>query len=194
MAANTEIKGTLFVISAPSGAGKTTLCRRLLNHFPDILYSISYTTRDLRAGETDGKDYHFISRQTFKKKLDLDYWAEWARVHGHYYGTSAAFLSDSLAKGRDILMDIDVQGAIQILDRFPDAVTIFIMPPSMGALEQRLDSRGTDSRATIKKRMRNAVREMEQKNRYRHVIVNDDLEKTADALIAIVKRCREGRT
>lgn len=194
LVANTEIKGTLFVISAPSGAGKTTLCRRILNHFPDILYSISYTTRDLRAGETDGKDYHFISRQTFKKKRDLDYWAEWARVHGHYYGTSAAFLSGSLAKGRDILMDIDVQGAIQILDRFPEAVTIFIMPPSMGALEQRLDSRGTDSRATIKKRMRNAVREMEQKNRYRHVIVNDDLEKTADALIAIVKRCREGRT
>ena len=120
-----------------------------------------------------------------------DYWAEWARVHDHYYGTSAQFLSDSVAEGRDILMDIDVQGAMQIKDRFPEAVTIFIMPPTMDVLKQRLAARGTDSRAIIEKRLQNAVIEMEQKERYHHIIVNDDLEAATGELIAIVQHCRK---
>jgi len=187
-----KAKGKLFIISAPSGAGKTTLCARLLECCPDIFYSISYTTRRPRPGETDGKDYHFITREAFLEKQAHDYWAEWARVHDHYYGTSAEFLSDSMAQGQDVLMDIDVQGAMQIKDRFPEAITIFIMPPSMDVLKQRLAGRGTDSRAIIEKRLQNAVKEMAQKGFYRHVIVNDELEKVANELIEIVNRYREG--
>lgn len=192
MDTKTNANGNLFVISAPSGAGKTTLCTRLLEYYPDIFYSISYTTRSPRPGETDGEDYHFITKEVFLEKQDRNYWAEWARVHDHYYGTSAGFLSSSLEKGHDVLMDIDVQGAVQILDRFPEAVTIFIMPPSMDVLQQRLNRRGTDSQAIIEKRLENAVREMEQKDLYRHVIVNDDLETATNELIGIVKNYRKG--
>lgn len=187
-------KGRLFIISAPSGTGKTTLCRRLLEYYPDMAYSISYTTRRPRSGEKDGKDYHFISREDFLEKRALDYWAEWARVHDHYYGTSAVFLSDSLTRGRHVLMDIDVQGAMQILTRFPEAVTIFIMPPSMDVLRQRLTQRGTDSHGTIQKRLRNAAEEMEKRELYRHIIVNDQLERAVEELLAVVKQCREGGT
>ena len=170
-------KARIFIVSAPSGAGKTTLCTRLRAACPDLLYSISYTTREPRPGETDGKDYHFISKEDFLEKKAHGYWAEWARVHDHYYGTSAVFLTDALAEGRDVLMDIDVQGAVKILKRFPDAVTVFIMPPSMDVLAERLTFRGADSRAVIEKRLQNAVREMEPKDLYRHVIVKDNLEK-----------------
>lgn len=192
MDTKTNANGNLFVISAPSGAGKTTLCTRLLEFYPDILYSISYTTRKPRPGETDGDDYHFITKEAFLEKRDHNYWAEWARVHDHYYGTSAALLSGSLEKGHDVLMDIDVQGAVQILDHFPEAITIFILPPSMDVLQQRLSRRGTDSQAIIEKRLQNAVREMEQKDLYRHVIVNDELEIATNELIGIVQRYRKG--
>ena len=185
-------KGALFIISAPSGAGKTTLCTRLLAYYPDIIYSISYTTRRPRPGETDGVDYHFITRAAFLEKRKQDYWAEWARVHDHFYGTSAAFLSDTMARGHDVLMDIDVQGAMQIKERFPEAVTIFIMPPSMEVLKQRLADRGTDNQAVIEKRLQNAVSEMVHKDRYRHVIVNDELETATNELIDIVTRYRQG--
>jgi guanylate kinase len=189
-----KTKGKLYVISAPSGAGKTTLCKRLLEFYPDMVYSISYTTRSPRPGETDGKDYHFITTEAFVDRQAQNYWAEWARVHDHYYGTSAQFLSESMAHGRDVLMDIDVQGAMQIKDRFPEAITIFIMPPSMDVLKQRLAGRGTDSRAVIEKRLQNAVREMEQKDFYQHVIINNDLETATNALIDIVKSYCKGHS
>jgi guanylate kinase len=182
--------GTLFVVSAPSGAGKTTLCKMLLERYPDLRYSVSFTTRSPREGETAGVDYHFISAEEFLRRIADDYWAEWALVHGNYYGTSAEYIGRSLSGGGDVLMDIDVQGAMQILKRFPDAVTIFICPPSLKILEQRLRSRGKDSSATIEKRMQNAVHEMAQKDRYRHVVVNNELAKAAEELIAIVGRYR----
>jgi len=184
----------IFIVSAPSGAGKTTLCTRLRAHCPDLHYSISYTTREPRPGEKNGKDYHFITREDFLEKRAHDYWAEWDRVHDHYYGTAAVFLTESLSRGRDVLMDIDIQGAMQIRERFPDAVTVFIMPPSLDVLKQRLVLRGTDNRAVIETRLRNAVKEMEQKDLYGYVIVNDDLETATQALIAIVKRYRQGIT
>jgi len=186
-----NVQGKLFIISAPSGAGKTTLCTRLLECCPDIVYSISYTTRRPRPGETDGKDYHFITKETFLEKQAHGYWAEWARVHDHYYGTSAEFLSDSMARGQDVLMDIDVQGAVQIKGRFPEAITIFIMPPSMDALKQRLAGRGTDDPAVIEKRLQNAIREMAQKDFYQHVIVNDELEIATNDLINVVESYRK---
>ena len=184
-------RGHLFIISAPSGAGKTTLAKAVLQQFTDILYSISYTTRKPRAEEQDGVDYHFVSKQNFKKGIKLDRWAEWAEVYGNYYGTSAEFIEKSLSSGCDILLDIDVQGTIQILKHYPDSVTIFILPPSMNALRKRLEMRGSDSKAVIERRFVNARKEMAQKKLYRHIIVNDKLSAAIEEIGAIFKKYRQ---
>jgi len=181
-------RGHLFIISAPSGAGKTTLVKAVLQQFRDVLYSISYTTRKPRADEQDGIDYHFISKQDFKKGINKGRWAEWAEVYGNYYGTSAEFIEKSLSSGCDILLDIDVQGTLQILKHYPDSVTIFILPPSMNALRKRLEMRGSDSQAVIEKRLFNARKEMTQKKIYRHIIVNDVLSEAIKELSAIFKK------
>jgi len=175
-------------MSAPSGAGKSTLCRAVRRRFADLAYSISYTTRGPRAGERDGVDYHFIDAGRFEAGIAEKRWAEWARVHDHYYGTSARYIEDTLAAGRCILLDIDVQGAGQIIQRYPAAITIFILPPSMDALKQRLIGRDTDSPAVIARRLENAQTEMRQKDRYRYVIVNDDLNQAIDALTTIIEQ------
>jgi guanylate kinase len=188
-----EKQGNLIVVSAPSGSGKTTLCKALLKHYPGLVYSISTTTRKPRKGEKDGIDYHFMDKEAFIEKLKANCWAEWARVHDNYYGTSAAFLDEELASGRDILLDIDVQGMRQIIERYPDAVTIFIMPPSLQVLRERLERRGTDSEETIEKRMGNAAEEISHKNLYRHVIINDQLETAIDEFIEIVGRYKNMR-
>ena len=181
-------RGHLFIISAPSGAGKTTLVKAVLQQFRDMLYSISYTTRNPRVEERDGIDYHFISKQDFKKGIHKGRWAEWAEVYGNYYGTSAEFIEKSLSSGCDILLDIDVQGTLQILKHYPDSVTIFIMPPSMNALRKRLEIRGSDSQAVIEKRLFNARKEMTQKKIYRHIIVNDVLSEAIKEVSAIFKK------
>lgn len=183
-------KGRLFILSAPSGAGKTTLARAVLNRFADMLYSVSYTTREPRNGEQDGLDYHFIQRDLFKKYIKEGKWAEWAEVHGNYYGTSAQFLDKSLAAGDDILLDIDVQGTIQLLKRYPDSITIFIMPPSLDMLRRRLELRGTDSKAVIARRLINAEKEMARQDLYRHVIINDQLPEAVSELISIIEKYR----
>ena len=179
--------GRLFVLSAPSGAGKTTLCRAVLDRFTDMSYSVSYTTRKPRQGEREGVDYHFVDREAFQQGLTDNLWAEWAEVHGCFYGTSAVFLETEMAAGRDILLDIDVQGAMQILEKYPAAVTIFVMPPSMAALKERLETRGTDSEAEIAKRLFNAQGEIAQRDRYHHIIVNDQLPETVVELIGIIQ-------
>ena len=184
-------RGHLFIISAPSGAGKTTLARAVLKQFTDMLYSISYTTRKPRAEERNGVDYHFISKQDFKKGIKKGRWAEWAEVYGNYYGTSAEFIEKSLSSGCDILLDIDVQGTLQILKHYPDSVTIFILPPSVNALRKRLEMRASDSKAVIEKRLVNARKEMAQKKMYRHIIVNDNLSAAIEELIAIFKKYRQ---
>lgn len=183
---STHPNGNLFIISAPSGAGKTTLCHALLKQFPHMRYSISYTTRAPRPGEKDGVDYHFISREEFEAGFGNRQWAEWATVHGNYYGTSALFLENEIAAGRNILLDIDVQGAKQVLNRYPQSVAIFIMPPSMAVLEDRLQSRDTDSPAEIEKRLKNAEKEIAQKGFYHHVVVNDTLSLAIKELIDII--------
>jgi guanylate kinase len=182
--------GVLFIISAPSGAGKSTLCRAVLNRFSDLVYSVSYTTRSLRGGEQNGVDYHFISKDEFEKGISQGRWAEWAEVHNHYYGTCADFLDGELNAGRDILLDIDIQGAGQILQRYPDSVTIFIMPPSLKTLKARLQARGTDSPEVIAVRLKNAQDEIAQKDVYRHIIINDRLTDAIAELIAIFERYR----
>lgn len=180
--------GHLFIISAPSGAGKTTLVKAVLQQFKDILYSISYTTRKPRAKERNGIDYHFISKQDFKKGIHKGCWAEWAEVYGNYYGTSVEFIEKGLSSGCDILLDIDVQGTLQILKHYPDSVTIFILPPSMNALRERLEMRGSDSQEVIEKRLLNARKEMTQKKMYRYIIVNDILSEAIKELSAIFKK------
>ncbi|MFP4452153.1 MAG: guanylate kinase [Desulfobacterales bacterium] len=183
--------GRLFILSAPSGTGKTTLCRRILSAFPDMSYSISFTTRPPRNGEAEGKDYHFISRQQFERMIRENRLAEWAKVHGNYYGTSAELLEEDLGRGRDVLLDIDVNGARQIIRHFPESMPIFIMPPSMEALGQRLKKRGSDPPEVIENRLRAAEKEIACSNEYRHVIVNDDLEETVEKLTALIKSYRD---
>lgn len=185
--------GQLFILSAPSGAGKTTLRQAVLTRLPDLGYSVSFTTRPPRAGERNGFDYVFISPDEFEAGIRAQRWAEWARVHGHWYGTSARVLEQARAAGRDMLLDIDVQGAQQICRRFPGSVTIFIMPPSLEVLEQRLRSRGTDRPEAIALRLDNARREMDQRHGYRHILVNDDLDAAIEALMAILNSYRSPR-
>ncbi len=186
-------EGRLFILSAPSGAGKTTLCRALMEYSKDMHYSVSYTTREPRKGEKDGIDYHFISKDYFEKQIDAGTWAEWAEVHGNYYGTSAVFLDEAVASGNDILLDIDVEGAKQIIGRYPDSIAIFIMPPSLDILRFRMESRGADSKEVIERRMTNAEKEISQRSIYKHVIVNDNLPKAVEELISIVGMYRKRR-
>lgn len=182
--------GKLFVVSAPSGAGKTTLCGAIRHHFQDLAYSISYTTRHPRQGEQHGRDYYFISVEEFEKGIADNRWAEWAKVHGNLYGTSRQWIADTLTAGQDILMDIDVQGARQILHQFPEAVTIFIRPPSLDVLKERLAGRGTDGQKTIALRMENARVEMAAEPMYRHIVINDDLETAKSEIIQLIQRHR----
>jgi len=183
-----EKTGTLFVLSAPSGTGKTTICTRVRKRVPDIVFSISYTTRAPRAGEREGVDYYFVSQGEFERKIEADQWAEWARVHDNYYGTSAQFLEAAIARRQTVLLDIDVQGAAQIRKRYPDCVTVFIMPPSLEALRARLETRQTDDAATIARRLANAEKEIAEKDLYRHIIVNDDLQTAVDEMVALILR------
>jgi guanylate kinase len=154
---------------------------------------VSHTTRPPRPGEQDGVDYFFISTEAFQERLRDNRWAEWARVHDNFYGTSADFLEDQAAAGRDVLLDIDVQGARQILARYPGrSVAIFIMPPSLAVLEERLTGRSADSPEQIEKRLRNAADEMAQKDMYHHVIVNDRLAEAIDTLASLIESYRLG--
>ncbi|HUT42946.1 MAG TPA: guanylate kinase [Desulfobacterales bacterium] len=181
-------RGRLFIVSGPSGTGKTTLCSAVLNRFPNMLYSVSYTTRKPRNGEQSGIDYHFIKKKDFKDKIKSGKWAEWAEVHGNYYGTSAQLLDKGLDSGRDIILDIDVQGTIRLLERYPESVTVFIMPPSIGELKSRLELRNTDSNEVISRRLENAKIEMAKKDLYLHVIINDQLPDAIGQLIAVIEK------
>ena len=180
--------GKLFVLSAPSGAGKTTLVRKVLSRFKNLSYSISHTTRSPRKNEQEGVDYFFITPVEFEQKIILDHWLEWAKVHDNYYGTSKEFVRSCLEKGQSLLLDIDVQGAGQIMTSDMDLVSIFIMPPSFEILSQRLESRGTDSRQVIARRLENAKSEIARKDLYQYVIVNDDLDEAIEALCSIFKK------
>lgn len=179
-------QGILFIISAPSGAGKTTLAFRLFQAIPDLRPSISYTTRALRKGEVDGRDYHFVSEDHFVRMRDADAFAEWAHVHDFFYGTPRAPVDEAIAKGRDLLLDIDVQGAKQLKGLYPEAVSLFVLPPSWQVLEQRLRGRGTDSEAVITRRLHRAREEAHAFPMYDYWIVNDDIDRAVSLLHAIL--------
>jgi guanylate kinase len=179
-------RGLLLVVSSPSGAGKTTLCNRLRAEFSSLEFSVSYTTRAPRPGETDGVEYHFADKPSFQEMIARDEFAEYAMVHGHMYGTSAALVSRALDEGRNLLFDIDYQGGRQLRHKFPDdVVLVFILPPSIAELEKRLRGRGTDSDEVIRRRVRVAREELRHYAEYDYLIMNDDIGRAYDALRAV---------
>jgi guanylate kinase len=179
-------QGNLFVISAPSGAGKTTLCQKLLRKMPDVKLSVSYTTREPRNGEVNDVDYTFITRDKFKKMIDMGEFAEWATVHGNLYGTSIKRIKELNNKGYDIILDIDIHGAIQLRKSYEGALYIFVLPPSMEALEKRLVNRKTDSDEIIRNRLDIAKAEMSHYENYDYIIINDSIDKAYKELESIV--------
>jgi guanylate kinase len=189
---NKHYSGSLFIVSAPSGAGKSSLVKKLLTEVEGIGLSISNTTRKPRPGEVDGKDYHFISEQEFEAIREHDGFLEWAHVHGNYYGTSRSFVEAQMAVDKDVLLEIDWQGAEQVVRRVPNVVSIFILPPSMAELESRLRGRGTDSEEVIQRRMGAAQLELEQAKRFDYVILNDDFAQASLELKSVIlaSRCR----
>ncbi len=182
--------GQLYVVSAPSGAGKTTLVRMLLENISGICLSISHTTRAPRAGERDGREYHFVGSGHFKEMIARGDFLEWAEVHGNYYGTASTTVAAELAAGNDVLLEIDWQGAQQVRRRFPSLSGVFIMPPTLAHLEQRLRQRGTDSDETIARRLAAAVEEMRHVDEFDYVIINDDLQTATADLCGIVRTAR----
>jgi guanylate kinase len=188
-------RGILYVISAPSGAGKTSICREILAAIPKLRQSISFTTRALRSGERDGVDYHFISRERFDAMLANDEFVEWAEVHGNCYGTARATLARATADGVDILLDIDIQGAAQLRNCNLDGVFIFVLPPAMSELRRRLEQRNTDDAQTIARRMENAAGEIAASVHFDYLVVNDVLEQAVDKVRAIMtaEPCRSRR-
>lgn len=189
-------EGILFVVSAPSGAGKTSLCRELIDSSVDLRQSISFTTREKRGGERDGVDYYFIDTITFQQKIAAGEFAEWAEVHGHLYGTSLQILNAATTQGTDLLLDIDCQGAAQIKSNYQQGVFIFILPPDYAELEKRLRGRGTDDEIVIQHRLENSRQEISQAFWYDYLVVNDDIKSARDKIVAILtaERCRSHRT
>ena len=176
----------VFIISAPSGSGKTTLVERLLREVPKLLFSVSYTTRPPRGQEQNGREYCFVTRQEFEEMMRRNELLEWAVVFGNYYGTARHFLDDARKASQDLVLDIDVQGAAQVREKIPDAVSIFILPPSRDTLEWRLRHRSQDSEETILKRLRDAGREIHGYDRYDYILINDQLDISSERLKAIV--------
>lgn len=187
--------GNVFVLSAPSGAGKSTLAKRLVREVPDLMFSVSFTTRPPRAGEVHGTDYFFVDRDTFGGMVDQDGFVEWVEVYGNRYGTGRAWIQEKLAEGTDILLDIETIGARNIRREIPDAIMIFLLPPSADSLADRLRSRGKDSEEQIRIRLQYARHEMEAFGYYDHLVVNDDLETAYRQLESIIlaSRCRRER-
>lgn len=196
VASSTNPDLILLIISSPSGAGKTTLTHRLLQEFPELRFSVSHTTRKPRANEVDGQDYHFVSEEIFRQVLDDDGFAEWAEVHGNLYGTSVSEIDRARAAGKaGLLFDVDYQGARQIKEKFPHAIGVFILPPSMEELRRRLEARGSDDAASRKRRFEKAREEIEHYPFFDYMIVNDSLQQALAQLrgIVLAEGCRQWR-
>ncbi len=185
----------LIVVSAPSGAGKTSLCERVAALLPDLVHSVSYTTRRSRPDELHGRDYFFVDEATFRKMVAADAFAEWATVHGHLYGTSKAALEVPFQNGHDVILDIDTQGAAILRRKYPRGVFVFVVPPTWEQLEARLRQRRTDEEAEIQRRLRKAREEVKHFGEYEYVVVNDEFDRAVRDLSAIIlaERCKSSR-
>jgi len=185
-------KGILFVISGPSGVGKGSIVERLLPSIPEILVSVSATTRPAREGETQGKDYYFVTVDDFRELIQNDQLLEWAEVYGNYYGTPRDFVMKNLAAGQDVLLEIDIQGAMQVKEKVPEGVFIFIAPPGLDALAARLQARGKDSRESINRRLAACREEMKQAGKYDYMVINDQLDRAVNFVRSIInaEHCR----
>lgn len=188
-------KGLLIVVSGPSGAGKGTICSAYLERNPHAVLSVSVTTRKPRVGEKEGVNYFFRDKETFLKMVENGEFLEYAEVYGNYYGTPKKFVEEKLADGRDVILEIDIQGALQIKERFPEAVFVFIIPPSMEELKRRIVKRGTEDAETIYRRFQSAYEELNYISRYNYVIINDTVDSAVAKLEAIVlaEKCRVDR-
>ncbi len=185
------ISGQLFIVSAPSGAGKTTILKPVMADLPALSFSVSHTTRAPRDGEIDGRDYHFVNRAVFARMQDNHEFLEFAEVHGNFYGTSLQAVIEQLGSGTDVILDIDVQGTRQIKDnKALNPVTIFIVPPSLAELKRRLTGRATDSEETIRLRLENAIMEMASLDMYDHLIINDQLDEAIEMVKAVILAAR----
>ncbi|MDP3939984.1 MAG: guanylate kinase [Deltaproteobacteria bacterium] len=187
--------GVLMVVSGPSGSGKTSLCKALLEREPEARFSVSYTTRSKRAGEHEGKDYHFVDQPTFRRMIEQKQFAEWAEVYGQLYGTSAAWLRSQMDLGIDVILDIDYQGAYQVRDRLDDdsPVLVFVIPPSFEVLKERLASRGTETDARVRERLQTAEEELRHVYLYDYVVINDAFDRAVTDLAAILHAERNAR-
>lgn len=190
-----EARGMLIIVSSPSGGGKGTLIRRVLKTLPNVGYSVSFTTRPAREGEADGRDYFFISEERFRQMIERDEFVEWAHVHAHLYGTGRAQVEKELKEGHDIILEIDVQGAKSVRNLVPQAVSVFILPPSFGTLRDRLIARGSEMPTDLALRLRNSRGEVERYREFDYVIINDEADRAAAQLASIVyaERARRDR-
>ncbi len=185
---------TVFIVSAPSGSGKSTLVNRVMSDVRDLMFSVSYTTRTPRGTELEGHNYRFVSRQDFESMVARGEFLEWAEVFGNYYGTHQGILEEAKAAGKDLVLDIDVQGARQLKSKIPEAVTIFILAPSKQILEHRLRARGEDRDEVIERRLKEAAEEIRQYDTYDYVLINSDLDQSVSVLSGIVRAERARRT
>jgi guanylate kinase len=183
---NSTARGTLFVVSSPSGGGKGTLIRRVLEVVDNLSYSVSYTTRGPRPTEVNGREYFFVDQAEFEEMIADGEFLEWACVHGNYYGTSKRQIAEKTAAGLDLILEVDVQGAASVRQLLMDSVSVFILPPSYGVLRQRLCDRGTDSPENLELRMRNAPEELKQYSSFDYVIINDEIERAVGQLASII--------
>ncbi len=181
------------IVSSPSGAGKNSVCDAVVEKCTDVVYSISYTTRPIRTTEQDGVDYHFVSEQEFKKMIDEDAFLEWAKYLGYYYGTSKKMVEDVIADKKYIILAIETKGALKFMKRRPDALSVFIFPPSMKELERRLKKRKTDTPEVIEKRLDNAKHEIADCIYYDRFIINDNIDRASDEIIKLIKNKSEGK-
>ena len=185
-------QGLLVVVSGASGTGKGTVCNALMKSLPELGYSISATTRSPREGEKDGVNYYFLSREAFERMIGEGGFLEWAEVYGNYYGTPLKKIEERLAEGQDILLEIDTQGALKVMEKCPEGVFIFLLPPSMGELEQRIRGRGSETEESLARRLGAARAEIGIGRRYRYAVVNDEVERAVEKIRAILvaERCR----
>ena len=188
-------KGLLMVVSGPSGTGKGTVCSELLAQAEDLAYSISATTRQPRAGEVDGKNYYFMDKAEFEQKIAEGGFLEYANVYGNYYGTPLGKIEERLANGVDILLEIDTQGALNVMKKCPDGLFIFLVPPSLAELERRIRGRGSETEESLQKRMGSACKEIEDGRKYSYVVVNDTVKHAVQRILAIraAEHCRVDR-